>query len=269
MHPNLICRLEISVLTAILLLSSIPLCSQGTPSPIPESQTASEQAQNSPPPDAPSSRRRASAAKSRTEQKRTEEQGRQSKRMFGLVPNFAAVSANTQLPPLSPKGKFNLALHDSFDYSSFTWTAIIAAQSLALNSDPELGHGARGFARYYWRAFVDGVSGTYFTEAIVPVVTREDPRYYTLEHGSYLHRSEYALSRTFLTKTDSQGTSCNWSEVAGNGLEALLSNAYYPPEERGAGQTLRNWGTQMESAALNNIVKEFWPDIRQKVLRRK
>jgi len=189
--------------------------------------------------------------------------------MFGVVPNFAAVSANTQLPPLSPKGKFDLAFHDSFDYSSFTWTAIIAAQSLALNSDPELGHGPAGYVRYYWRAFVNGVSGTYFTEAIVPAISHEDPRYYTLGHGGFFHRSGYAISRTFITKTDSGGTSFNWAEVGGNGMEALLSNAYYPPQERGASQTLRDWGTQMESAALNNIVKEFWPDIRQKVFRRK
>jgi hypothetical protein len=52
-------------------------------------------------------------------------------------------------------------------------------------------------------------------------------------------------------------------------LVAGLSNAYYPPQERGLNQTLLNWGTQMESAALNNIAKEFWPDVRHKVFRRK
>lgn len=186
-----------------------------------------------------------------------------------MVPNFAAVSANKQFTLLSAKQKFNLAMHDSFDYSSFTWTAIIAAQSLALNSDPELGHGAAGYGRYYWRAFVDGVSGTYFTEGIVPAITHEDPRYFTMEYGGFMRRLEYSLSRTVLTRTDSGGLTFNWSEVGGNALEAGLSNAYYPPQERGAGQTLRDWGTQMESAALNNIVKEFWPDIRQKVFRQK
>jgi hypothetical protein len=65
-----------------------------------------------------------------------------------------------------------------------------------------------------------------------------------------------------VTKTDSGGLSFNWSEVGGNALEAGLSNAYYPPSERGGRQTARNWGVQMESAALNNIAKEFWPDIR-------
>jgi hypothetical protein len=210
------------------------------------------------------------AANSKPEQtQKKQESPEQTKRMFWVVPNFAAVSANTELPPLSSHDKFVLAWHDSFDYSSFVWTGILAAQSLLLNSDSELGHGFAGYTRYYWRGFVDGVSGTYFTEAIVPAITHEDPRYYTLGHGGFFRRSGYALSRTFLTKTDSGGTTLSWSEVGGNACEAALSNLYYPPQERGMNQTLRDWGTQMESAALNNIVKEFWPDIHHKLLRHK
>jgi hypothetical protein len=200
--------------------------------------------------------------------KQDQSQPQQTKRMMYVVPNFAAVSANTELPALSARGKFVLAWHDSFDYSSFVWTGIVAAQSYGLDSDPELSSGIAGYGRYYWRAFVDGVSGTYFTEAIVPAMTHEDPRYYTMGHGGFFRRIGYALSRSVLTKTDSGGTSFNWSEVGGNGLEAALSNAYYPPQERGISQTATNWATQMESAALNNIAKEFWPDFRRKVLRR-
>jgi len=237
-------------------------------------QASPQQSQSTPQPNAspqlppnPQSQSQAETNRPNTKQKDAGHKGKQTKRMFWIVPNFAAVSANTEPPPLTPRGKFVMATHDSFDYSAFTWTAVIAAQSLALNSDPELGHGAAGYARYYWRAFVDGVSGTYFTEAIVPVISHEDPRYFTLGHGGFLRRTGYALSRTFITKTDSGGTTFNWSEVGGNALEAGLSNAYYPPQERGANQTLRDWGTQMESAALNNIAKEFWPDIHHELLR--
>ena len=112
---------------------------------------------------------------------------------------------------------------------------------MALNSDPELGHGIAGYGRYYWRTFTDGVSGTFFTEAIVPAITHEDPRYYTMGQGGFFRRTGYAISRAFVTKTDSGGTSFNFSEVVGNGLEAGLSNAYYPPQERGLSQTASNW----------------------------
>jgi hypothetical protein len=227
--------------------------SQSNPAPAPPSAPPAQQSQNP-----------------TTQDKKDDPEGQQSKRMFYVVPNFAAVNANTQLPPLSTREKFALAAHDSFlDYSSFTWTAILAGQALALNSDPELGHGAAGYGRYYWRTFVDGVSGTFFTEAIVPAITHEDPRYYTMGKGGFFHRTGYAISRTFVTKTDSGGSEFNWSELVGNGLEAGLSNAYYPPEERGFSQTARNWGTQMESAVLNHVFQEFWPDIRKKVFRGK
>jgi len=202
--------------------------------------------------------------------KKDDTEGQQSKRMFWVVPNFGAVNANTQLPPMTTRQKFVLASQDSvIDYSSYTWAGILAGQAMLLNSDPELGHGAAGYGRYYWRTFTDGVSGTFFTEAIVPAITHEDPRYYTMGKGGFFHRTVYAISRAFVTKTDSGGSAFNWSEVGGNALEAGLSNAYYPPQERGASQTAVNFAVQMESAVLNHVFQEFWPDIRKNVFRQK
>jgi hypothetical protein len=196
-------------------------------------------------------------------------EGKQTKRMFGVIPNFAAVSANTQLPPLSVRGKFVLATQDSVDYSSFVWAGILAGQSMALKSDPELRNGPAGYGRYYWRAFADQASGSFFTEAIVPAVTHEDPRYYTLGHGGFFRRTRYALSRVVLTKTDSGGRSFNFSEIVGNGMEAGLANFYYPPEERSLHNTAMNWVAQLEAASINNFFREFWPDIRRLLPREK
>lgn len=198
-----------------------------------------------------------------------ENEPQQTKRMLWVAPNFAAVGAGVQFTPLTTHEKFVIAFHDSFDYSAFTWTAIEAFQGYELNSDPEFGRGRAAYGRYYWHNYVDGLSGTYFTEAIVPALTHEDPRYFTLGRGGVLRRTFYSLTRTLITKTDSGGNSFNWSEVGGNALEAALSNAYYPAQERTVGQTFQNWGVQMESATLNNVAKEFWPDIRRKVFRRK
>lgn len=189
--------------------------------------------------------------------------------MFWVVPNFAAVSADTVLPPLSARNKYALAMRDSVDYSSFVWAGLLAGQSMALKSDPELHQGLKGYSRYYWRAFADQASGAFFTEAIVPALTHEDPRYYTRGHGGFFRRTFYAVSRVVVTKADCGGARFNASEVVGNGLEAGLSNLYYPPEERSFSNTAKNWGTQLESAALNNIIREFWPDIRRKVFRQK
>lgn len=196
-------------------------------------------------------------------------EGKQSKRMFWIIPNFAAVSAGIELPPLTTREKYALALQDSVDYSSFVWSGMLAGQSMALRSYPEFHNGMAGYSRYYWRAFVDQASGSFFTEAFIPAVTHEDPRYYTLGHGGFFRRVKYSLLRIVVTKTDSGGRGFNYSEVVGNAMEAGLSNLYYPPEERSLHNTSMNYLAQLEAASINNIVREFWPDIRQKLLRQK
>jgi hypothetical protein len=186
---------------------------------------------------------------------------KQSKRILWIFPNYRAVSANTKLPPLSLGDKFWLATQDSFDYSSFVSAGIIAGSSQANKSYPEFGQGAKGYGRYYWHAVADQAVGNYLTEAIVPAVTHEDPRYYTLGHGGFFKRTGYAVSRLLVTRTDSGSRTIKISEIVGNGAGAGISDLYYPSRERSWTKTGQKWVTQIALDGVFNIAKEFWPDI--------
>src|SRR5581483_8154392 len=105
-----------------------------------------------------------------------------------------------------------LATQDSFDYSSFIYAGMLAGVAEAESSVPQFGHGPAGYGRYYWHSLADVISGNYLTEFIVPVTTHEDPRYYTLGHGSFFHRAGYALSRLAVTRTDAGHPTFNFSE---------------------------------------------------------
>ncbi len=192
-------------------------------------------------------------------------EGKQPKRILWIIPNYRAVSANTQLPPLSSKGKFWLATQDSFDYSSFALAGMVAGISQAKQSTPEFGEDA--YVKYYWHSFADQAIGNYFTEAIVPTMTRQDPRYYTLGHGGFFRRTGYALSRLLITRTDSGGSSFNFSEIVGNGAGAGISNLYYPQQERTWTKTGQKWLLQIGIDGIFNMGKEFWPDINRVVFR--
>jgi len=194
-------------------------------------------------------------------------EGKQPKRILWVIPNYRSVSANTQLPPLAFKQKFWLATQDSFDYSSFIVAGMLAGSAQAKNSTPEFHQGAAGYGRYYWHSFADQAVGNYFTEAIVPAATRQDPRYYTLGHGGFLRRTGYAVSRLLITKTDSGGRGFNFSEIIGNGAGAGISDLYYPRAERTWTKTGQKWLTQVGVDGLFNILKEFWPDIDHAVFR--
>ena len=194
-------------------------------------------------------------------------EGKQSKRILWVIPNYRAVSADTQLPPLTFKSKMWLATEDSFDYSSFVLTAIVAGIGQARNSSPEFHQGAAGYGRYYWHSFADQAVGNYLTEALVPAVTKEDPRYYTLGHGGFFHRAGYSVSRLLVTRTDSGGRSFNFSEIVGNGAGAGISNLYYPAQERTWTKVGQKWVTQVAIDGVFNICKEFWPDINRVVFK--
>jgi hypothetical protein len=208
-----------------------------------------------------------STASDNAAQSKDDSEGKQPKRILWIIPNYRAVSANTQLPRLSAKGKFWLATQDSFDYSSFVLAGILAGVGQAKNSTPQFRQGAAGYGRYYWHSMTDQAVGNYFTEAIVPTVTHEDPRYYTLGHGGFFRRTEYAVSRLLVTRTDSGGRTFNFSEIVGNGAGAGISNLYYPRQERTWTKTGQKWLTQVGIDGVFNVFKEFWPDINRIVFR--
>ncbi len=195
--------------------------------------------------------------------------GKQPKRILGIIPNYRAVSANTQLPPLSFKEAMWLATQDTFDYSDFILVAALSGIDMAGKSEPSFGQGAEGYGKYYWHVFVDGAIENYMTEAIIPAATREDPRYYTLGQGGFIKRTGYAVSRLFVTKTNSGGTTFNLSEIVGAGASAGIGNTYYPHQYNPWVKTYQRWGTQVGLDGVFNTLKEFWPDINQAVFRGK
>lgn len=194
--------------------------------------------------------------------------GGQTKRILWIIPNFRSVSADTYLPPQSFKEKFWLATQDSFDYSAFIYEGIVAGIAMAGKSEPQFGQGASGYGLYYAHNFADGTIENYFVEAIVPTITKEDPRYYTLGHGGIFKRTGYALSRLVITRNDAGHNTFNISEVVGAGAAAGISNLYYPPQNTWV-KTYQHWGSQILQDGLGFIFKEFWPDVNRAVFHNK
>jgi len=180
---------------------------------------------------------------------------------LALFPNFRSVSVDAKQPPLSPGNKFKLMFQDSFDYSSFIYLGILAGVGQAQNSYPEFHQGAAGYGRYYWHSFADNLGGNLMTEAVVPTLTREDPRYYTLGRGGFVRRTGYSISRLFVTRTDGNGRSPNISET--------IANLYYPSQERTWTKTGQRWLTQVGLDGASNLIKEYWPYLNSKLFRRK
>lgn len=190
---------------------------------------------------------------------------KQTKRILFIIPNFRSVTADEKLPPTTTKEKFKIALLDSFDYSAFVEVGILAGLGQIENSEPEFHQGMAGYGRYYWHSFADNLDGDLWVEAIIPTISREDPRYYTLGHGGFFKRTYYSVSRLVITRDNNGNPTPNFSEVVGNGIAAGISETYYPSSELSWTKTGQHWITQIAIDGLSNVVKEFWPDVNQKI----
>ncbi len=232
-----------------------------------QSQESSASAQSIPGSSAPA--QTDPSSQTANSQSATENQSQQTKRILGIIPNFRAVSTDVKLPPQSVKEKLVTATEDSFDYSSVFIPALLAGYDLAVNATPEFHEGAAGYGRYFWHSAVDQSSENYMVEFVVPSLTHEDTRFYTLGRGGFLKRTGYALSRAVITRSDSGKETFNLSEVVGAGASSGLSNLYYPSAERSLSSIGSEWGLDIAIDAASFCVKEFWPDVNRHLFHNK
>jgi hypothetical protein len=212
--------------------------------------------------------------------------GTSNDRLFLALPNFLTLENAGQVPPLTTGQKFKVVALGSFDKIEFPWYGFLAGVSQAQNSEPGYGQGWKGYAKRYGSAFADGTIENFLTSAVLPSILHQDPRFFQSSEGGFTHRTGYAISRIFITRTDSGRTQFNYSEVVGSALAAAIStNTYHPrsfittrynpatgmltyihnDSDRTLPNTLSVWGTQVGYDTITIVVKEFWPDIHRKM----
>jgi hypothetical protein len=191
-------------------------------------------------------------------------------RVLGVLPNFRTVEDTGVYQPITAHQKFVIATKDTLDYPLMIVGLGFAGLTQLTNEHPDFGQGTKGFAHRWATAYADQFVGNYMTEGILPMLFRQDPRYFRrgAGHGGVLSRTAYAASRIVITRNDSGRHAFNFSEVLGNGISAAVGNAYYPAE-RTAGDNLSRLSTQLATDAFSQILKEFWPDVKRKLAHRR
>lgn len=187
------------------------------------------------------------------------------KRIYGVLANYRTAGAMAVYQPITTAEKFKIATGDSFSWNIFLLSGGFAGLAQLEDSNPSFGQGLKGYGHYYWTAMIDQALGNYMTEAIFPSMMHEDPRYFRLGEGSAKTRTWWAIRQIFWTRKDNGGYEFNFSEIVGNATATAISNAYYP-DTRDAADNLQKWGTQVGTDLLSNVLKEYWPDFKRKVL---
>jgi hypothetical protein len=255
LHGNS-CRL---ILLAFLLLSLLAVSSAAQqttpPGDVPQAPQSPEQDKSTQP----------EKSKNDGDLKRQEQTGTSNDRLFYALPNFLTVETKN-VPPLTPGQKLKVVTRGSFDFIQIPWYGLLAGVSQAENSEPGFGQGAGGYGKRYAAYFADGTIENYFVGAFMPILIHQDPRYYTMGQGGFTHRTAYAVSRIFVTRTDSGQKQFNYSEIIGAAAASAISTySYHPKGDRNLGNTASVWGSQVGYDTLTLVIKEFWPDIRHRL----
>jgi hypothetical protein len=208
-------------------------------------------------------------------------EGTSNDRLFYTLPNFLTLQKGQKLPPLTAKDKFKVVALGTFDYVQFPWWGLLAAISQAENSEPAYGQGWGSYAKRYGATAGDSMVENFMVGAVFPSIIHQDPRFYYSEQGGAARRAGYAVSRIFVSRTDSGKAEFNYSEIFGSATAAAISTYTYHPRstylstptnphlfvgsDRTLTDTMSVWGTQLSLDTITLVVKEFWPDIHRKM----
>jgi len=163
--------------------------------------------------------------------------------------------------PLTSTQKLQLAVDETIAPSRFMGSAFTAGIGQARDSLHDYGQGWEGYGKRFGSSVASNASSHLFGTALIPSITHEDPRYFVKLFGSPKSRILYAMSRIVVTRTDDGRPTFNWSNVMGGLMAESLATSYLPENERTAAKTFTRFGVRIGFGALDNVVKEYWPNI--------
>jgi carboxypeptidase family protein len=186
-----------------------------------------------------------------TEQVKVEEK----QRVLGFIPNFDVVY-DPHPVPLTAKLKFRLALKVATDPITALGIAFLSGTQQA-GDTPDYGQGAQGYGKRFGANAADALTDIMIGGAILPSILHQDPRNYYQGSGTTRSRMGHAMVHPFVCKGDNGKWQPNFSSLGGDLASSAISNAYYPPSNRGAGLMFTNLAISTAERVASSLAQEF------------
>ena len=177
-----------------------------------------------------------------------------------VFPDIAADSAR-----MSTGQKFKLFVDDSISLHTLAQSSLSAAISQTTDSPHGYGQGSDGYAKRFGSSMARGASSNFFGTFLLAAALHQDPRFFPERDPTFGRSVTYSLQRLVVTRNDEGRDVANWSGLMGPLLSEGLANAYWPEQDRGAGQTFQRYGLDLVVQLGGNMLREYWPVFFRKV----
>jgi hypothetical protein len=168
--------------------------------------------------------------------------------------------------PLTPAGKFQLALRNFSDPVNIGGTALDSEISNATSSATSaFGTGWSGFGKRFGMSMADDGLNEFFSTFLVSSIAHQDPHYHRDPGASTGKRIFYALSRVVVARSDSGKPMFNYAEFVGTSSSALLETTYHFERDESPGAISSRIFVSIGSDAAWNLMNEFLPDVAKHV----
>lgn len=167
--------------------------------------------------------------------------------------------------PMTWQQKGYLALHDLTDPANFGTILGISAITIGANSHTAYGPGLKGFGKTVGVSLLQDATGQFFGAFAIPVIARQDPRYFRMPHAPFKKRLVYSVSRTVISRSDSGKSMPNYATLLNYPIGAELANFYVPGIHPDGPSTVKRIFTGYALDPVNNLINEFLPDVASRV----
>jgi hypothetical protein len=178
-------------------------------------------------------------------------------RLLGFLPNYYVVY-NWHAAALSPGQKTELARKTLFDPVNLAIVALTAGIQQETGALSGYGYGFQGYGARLGANLANFASGTLIGGMILPVILKQDPRYFYRGTGSIRSRAGWALAQAVIARNDHGKWRPAYAGIGGDISSGYISNLYYPVANRtGSTLALENGLLAIGEDAIGNLVQEF------------
>ncbi|MGA8042386.1 MAG: hypothetical protein WCA37_06240 [Terracidiphilus sp.] len=180
------------------------------------------------------------------------------RRVLLLFPGYETIQDPvTPVATLRTKQKFEMAYRKTFDPSFLIESAMFAGFDQMANYGPQYGAGADAFAQRFGYNAANLSSTFLFTDAVLPTIFKQDPRYFRKGYGSFGSRLWWTFRSELVAYSDQGKQMPNYSNMLGFGMSTALSNAYSPDSSITFPKTMERYGVKVGVSFGLNIMREF------------